>query len=65
MKPREEWSDLMTAKDIKDCLGWGSDRVFRIMNLPDFPLVDKTVKRNKQVTKDALWAWLNRGVDHG
>ena len=65
MKPRSEWPDIMTAKDIKQCLGWGHVRTYDIMKRPDFPLVDKKAKRCKQITAEALWAYINREVPNG
>jgi hypothetical protein len=59
---RDEWPEIMTVEDCQKCLSWGRVYAYEVFNRPDFPVVDRTKKRNKQVTKQALWAWLNREV---
>lgn len=62
MKPLEfkDWPEYMLADDIKKCMRWGNDKVSRIMNQPDFPLVDRGSKRNRQVHKEAFREWSKR-----
>ena len=65
MTAPQDWPPVLTAADIKRLLRWGDHRIQITFNRPDFPLVDRSVKRNRQVTADALWAWMNRGIKHG
>jgi len=62
MIPRDQWPDIMTAADVKRCLDWGHVRTYNTFNRPDFPVADRSVKRNKQITSEALWSWLNKEV---
>lgn len=62
MKPFQDWPELMTPEDLKQCCGFGHVEAYKIFNQHGFPLVNADVRRGKKIGKYALREWLNKGA---
>jgi hypothetical protein len=58
----EGLSEILTVRDIKEHLGCGINRAYKIMSMDGFPAM--TVGKRKYVLRSKYEQWLNENAKH-